>query len=213
MFSRELWRKIKQKSGLENRWEGCDLHREVREDLADVTFDERSEEGHRAGAGGRETTRCKSWGRSMPGGGLTDEQGGQSPRVKGRIDEAAEGHRGQVIQVGWPLWGLCLFPARDGWPLEDSGKKWHDQHVSKGSLQLTKAGTPVERLLLSLLRGEVLVEWARRGVDEMWPGIWVSSGSRLGKIHWWAGCGQWNKLKKKSRLTPGFMAWTTRRLR
>lgn len=39
----------------------------------------------------------------MPGGGLTDEQGGQSPRVKGRIDEAAEGHRGQVTQVGWPL--------------------------------------------------------------------------------------------------------------
>lgn len=46
MFSRELWRKIKQKSGLENRCEGCNLHREVREDLADVTFDERSEEGH-----------------------------------------------------------------------------------------------------------------------------------------------------------------------
>lgn len=38
MFSRELWRKIKQKSGLANRWEGCNLHREVREDLAGVTL-------------------------------------------------------------------------------------------------------------------------------------------------------------------------------
>ena len=60
MFNGELWRKVKQKSGLENRWKGSNLYREVREDLAGVTFDERSEEGHRAGAGGRETTRCKS---------------------------------------------------------------------------------------------------------------------------------------------------------
>lgn len=102
MFNGELWRKVKQKSGLENRWKGCNLYREVREDLAGVTFDERSEEGHRAGAGGRETTRCKSLGRRVPGG-LTDKREGQTPRVKGRIDKAAEGHIGRVTQVGRPL--------------------------------------------------------------------------------------------------------------
>lgn len=38
----------------------------------------------------------------MPGG-LTDKREGQSPRVKGKIDEAAEGHSGQVTQDGQPL--------------------------------------------------------------------------------------------------------------
>lgn len=39
------WRKVKQRRGLGNRWEGYSLYRGVTEDLAERTLEERSEKG------------------------------------------------------------------------------------------------------------------------------------------------------------------------
>lgn len=102
--------KKKAEKRVENRYKGCSLYREAKEDLAEVTRDRRKAEGQgeEGAEGGGRGSACG--GTAKPGGRRKEgacwaQRPARRPCAerRPRTDEVGEGSKGQVAQASEPL--------------------------------------------------------------------------------------------------------------